>query len=345
MNNLFVMHTQYNLILSSGITSRNKSAFNVLVLYAEFPVTDEYVDTLNKIYNKVIVVNDRFRTFTSTKEELDFIRLCIKKCKEIKKIKFDNVYLSQERVFDSMLFYIVKRKNKNVRCYNVEEDAYYSINNKFNDDNYKCNITFTNKVKRFLKMIYVGHFYNYKECRYCYGMGGVYNGVNMLFPHLARRELLNKERIEITKEEILYGVNALYSNKNCNYPSGERYLVVFFDLINRYKNKDLVIKTVKELITNALEQGKTIILKYHPRETEKFTEFNSLNELDNVIPAEKVLYDLLDKEVEILGNATTAVIVSAKLGYKVNSICKIESPDNIKMHSAMTKMGINCIEN
>lgn len=345
MKNLFIMHTQYNLILSAAKISRLANSENTLVLFSEFALTDEMKASLEKVFDRVIIARDDFIIQNSTIDDIKEIRRCVKKTNAIKRECFDNVYMSQERIFDRIILSRVKKKNPQVRCYNIEEDAYYSINEKYNADDFVFVETKKEKrIKRVYALSLIGYPYNHKVAGYCYGMSEEYHGANLLFPHLARREIRGKELFEITKDELLAGIDAIYSNKTTQYPNAEKYTLFFFDLMNRYKNPQKVKEIVKEIIKTSAEEGRTVLFKYHPRETEKFTDINGAFEIPHIIPAEKVLFDLRDKDTVVMGNATTACIVAAKLGFKVVSICRIEFPTNTKMHTAMEKMGISCVK-
>ena len=81
MKNLFVMHTQYNLILSAAIASRFKDAENTLVLFSEFALNDEMKTALQKVFSRVIVVREGFNAPKSALDEIREIRLCLKKAK------------------------------------------------------------------------------------------------------------------------------------------------------------------------------------------------------------------------------------------------------------------------
>ncbi len=340
------MHTQYNLILSAATLLNSTNDENTLILYSEFMVTDEIRTSLSSVFDEVIIIRDNFEPLKKPIEETKYIRNCLKKVKSIRNKPFDCVYMSQERIFDRILLARAKKINPSLKCYNIEEDAYYSINEKLNADDYVHPDNFRRKRRRFLmRLLLAGHPYNYNEAGYCYGMSDEYDGAYLLFPHLARRELRGKELIEITNEELLYGINALYLNQKCEYPSSERYLLMFFDLIERYKNPELVISSAKKIIELYQKNGFSVLMKYHPRETQKITELNSVFELDKLIPAEKVLYDLYGKDVIVWGNSTTACVVAAKLGFSVFSVAKFENPENPRLHSVFSDMGINCIEN
>ena len=346
MKNLFIMHTQYNLILSAAVMSRFDNAENTLVLYSEFKLNDNMREALSRIFDSVIVVRDNFAPIMKPLDEIKDIRKRMKKVKSIKNERFDNIYMSQERIFDMILCARAKKINPHAHCYDIEEDAYYSINEKYNADDYVHTESKRAKRRKFLfALLLAGYPYNYKDVHYCYGMSSEYHGANLLYPHLARRELSGKELFEITSEELMRGIDAIYSGINTDYPEGEKYTLFFFDLMNRYKNPERVKEIVKEIIRISREEGRTVLFKYHPRETEKFNDIEGVFELPHIVPAEKVLFDLRDKDTVVMGNATTACIVASKLGFPVISICKIEIPNNLKMHSVMENMGLYCVDN
>ena len=345
MKNLFIMHTQYNLILSAAVMSRCKGSENTLVLFSEFSLNDEMRCALEKVFDRVIVVRDKFMSVMKTLDEIKLTRKYLKKVKSIRNERFDTVYMSQERIFDLIMCTRVKKINPNARCYDIEEDAYYSIDEKLNAEDYVYTESPRAKRRRFIvSLLYAGYPYNYKDIQYCYGMSSEYHGANLLFPHLARKELQGKELIEITREELLRGISDIYSEIKTEYPKGEKYTLFFFDLMNRYKDPERVREIVKEIVKASLEEGRCVLFKYHPRETEKFDEMDNVFELPHLIPAEKILSDLCGKDVTVMGNATTSCIVAAKLGFRVLSISKLEFPTNKKIHDVMKKMGICCIE-
>ena len=171
----------------------------------------------------------------------------------------------------------------------------------------------------------------------------MYDAVYALYPELVRDEVVAPKRVEVTEEILTDGIRALYADKNCSYPEGEKYLVLFFDLLDRYKNKEKVIELSKAAIERAASKNIKVLAKYHPRETEKLEGISEITEIDKIIPGEKVLLDLREKDVTVFGNATTVCEVAAKLGCRVISIAKIDHADNSQMHEVMEKMGIELI--
>lgn len=346
MNNLFIMHTQYNLILAAGIALRHPDDNNTLVLYSEFSVSDEMICSLKKVFQDIVVVNDRFRMPQRLFSEIKHIWKCLSQTRRLWKRKFDVAYLSQERVFDLALLGKIRKYSKCADCIAIEEDAYYSINNLRNSESYVPCISRRVKITNWIMHAALCGFpYDYKELIYCYGMHSVYSCANLLFPEIARKELQGKKLIEVTIDDVIAGIRTLYSEIRVDYPQNTKYVVVFMDLMNRYHDKALVKTVLLKTMKMCAENGRTILIKYHPRETDRFEIGGDVHEINMIIPAEKVLLDLRGKDTLIVGNATTACRVAAKMGYRVYSICKIDAPQNKCMHDALTQMGIHCIDN
>ncbi len=344
MNNLFVMHTQYNLILAAGLVLQSPNDINDLVLYSEFKLNDEMLKSLERVFNRVIVVVDHFTAPQKLFREIEHIQNCLRRTQGLWEMEYERVYLSQERTFDLALYGKLRKNNRKLMCLAIEEDAYYSINNCMNNGDYIERITRKTKLANLIRRVALWKFpYNHKELIHCYGMSSVYYGVHLLFPQYARRELLGKELIEVTEDTLAEGIEAIYAERNIEYPEGSKYFLVFMDLMSRYNAKDKVKQILEEIVDNCSRCGRTVLLKYHPRETERLDASGGIHELDMTVPAEKVLLELKGKDVVVLGNATTACRVAAKLGYKVYSICRIDAPENEKMHEFMSKIGVRCI--
>ena len=112
--------------------------------------------------------------------------------------------------------------------------------------------------------------------------------------------------------------------------------------MERYKNPEAIKTVVTDIVSNASKEDSMVLLKYHPRETNKFN-FNSCGnviEIPHVIPAEKLLCDLFGKEVTVYGNATTAILVARKLNFKTISVAGFECSNNFYMINKLKEMGI-----
>lgn len=339
MKNLFILHTQYNLIIGAGIALEYVNDDNILVLYSEFKLTESYLKKLKSVFSTVIVVRDKFEPEIYGWQEIKIVKKHLQKTKKLYSLGFDRVFLSQERRFDTLLAYKCFKRKK-CEIIHIEEDAYYSLTIK-SKPIHPPKITLKHFVAESLRRVVLGNnrFFDYGGV--CYGASPIYQKAYLLFPNLAREELHDKKLFEVSKQMLLNGIQALYGDLNAQYPEGTKYLVVFFDLLERYKNKELVTSVFKNVILYASSFNVPVLVKYHPRETEKIKDIPEVFEIDQLIPGEKVLIDLKEKDVIVLGNATTVCTVAAKLNYKVYSIAPIDHPANIQMHTAMQSMGIH----
>ena len=340
MNNLFVLHTQYNLILGSGIALSMQDDDNILVLYAEFPVSDAILINLKMVFSEVMVVRDHFEKDKSRINEAREIRSYLKKTKHLEKLAFDRVFLSQERRFDTLLAYRCS-KNKIPEFISIEEDAYYSINSSIKAPRK----TWKTRMGDALRLLICGKNPYFNCSIPFYGSNEMYSSAYLLFPNIARLEFQSKQLCEVTPDMLYRGIEAVYSDKTAEYPQGSKYLLLFFDLMDRYRDKEKIRDLIRTAVSTAIEKGYTVLAKYHPRETEKFSDLTGITEIDQVIPGEKVLADLKNKSITVLGNATTVCTVAAKLKQRVFSVAKLDHLHNYQMHEAMRKMGIFLLEN
>lgn len=346
MKNLFIMHTQYNLILACGIANeRFKDCQNELVLYAEFKLSDALKKNLEKNFSKVYYITESFIPPANPfKDDLLLIKH-LKKSSVFLKNKYDNVFLSQERPYDT---YVVSKlkKHSDFKLCSVEEDVYYSVNNKLNTNPpKKIKKSALGKVRDILKRGLLGKNKYYQDI-YFYGMNTNYDENNVLFPDSIRCEMQKEKLCEVKKAELEMGINLLYNDVTLDIPESEKYILFYFDLTDRYKNPHKIKEIVEYLLDMCINNKMCFMYKYHPRETEGFEflkQSEAVFEIPATIPSEKVAASLLGKDVLVAGNLTTALWVSKKLGYDVVSAAGIENEENKAAAKALTSMGIKVL--
>ena len=337
-NNLFVLHTQYNIILSVAVIFKEFQSYrNDLILYSEFKLTDELYVILKNVFANVLVIRDKYENIEKNPiiREYNLYKEYKKyKSSELSKVNYDNVFLSQERPFDTLVVGDIKLRN-NVSVRYVEEDCYYSINIQAKELVHKT----LNSKSDYLRRLLYGSRYIYQPI-YFYGQSSIYDRYYVSFPDHVRYELRGKKITEIPKEHIITAINLLYPHQ-FSMPDADKYLLIFFDLIDRYNNPPKIFRVFKDIIDLALSKGYAIMCKYHPRETQKINISESkICELPNAIPAEKVLTDLVDKDVLIIGNATTSILMARKLDFKAVSVAVIDDNLNEEMIGKMLEIGI-----
>ena len=343
MNNLFIMHTQYNLILACGIAkSHYKNDTNDLVLYSEFNLSPSLKSNLEKSFDNVYYIQNKF-FYTSNVFKSDLYLLkCLKNSRVFLKKKYDNVFISQEREYDTYLLSILSRKSK-FNCFCVEEDVYFSVDNARNREDYSpAEKTFKGKLRVLLKSLLFGKNTFYENC-YFYGMNSHINKNFVLFPSAVRIELSGRPTVEITDSILSTGIETLYKNIEFNIPKGKKIILFYFDLIERYNKKEEIIKFVDTLSKICMVNNVVFCYKYHPRETSQFSflkENKCFYEFPSIIPSEKISLSLKNSQVAVVGNLTTALWVSAKMNMKTFSVIKLENPENTSASSALNKMNI-----
>lgn len=348
MKNLFVLHTQYNMILATGIMlNRFESDQNDLVVYAEFSLSNELKEQLEQAYSHVLYVREQFENrranFLNTEKSL-YRKFKLFKDSSIGSYIYDNVFIAQDRPLENLIVGACKKKNRDCRFWNVEDgcDSYFSINIVENDPNFNPGCR-TKRSWLFRKLLYGSTYCSDEHSGlYIYGQSRYFDGIYVIHPCALRPQLKNKLTIEINQKEIIDGVNTLYGNIHLDLEESPKYTLFFFDLVERYNNPEAIKTIVTNIVYNASREGSVVLLKYHPRETNKFI-FNSCSnviEIPHVIPAEKLLCDLFGKEVTVYGNATTAILVAQKLNFKTISVSGFESSNNFYMINKFKEMGI-----
>ena len=345
MKNLYILHTQYNIILGTGILlNRFKEAQNDLVVYAEFTLTDAYKRNLESVYDHVLYIREKFEP-----AKVGLLANEIVLAKEWRQYKdspyyrtcYDNIFISQDRALEALIVGYSIKKNKNCNYWDIEEDCYYSIDPAMNALDYNPG-WHTRRTWAIRKILYGSTYFTEKnKGKYIYGQSSYFNGIYAIFPNLIRPQLSDKQAVDITVKEIVDGTTLLYNTDKTYLPNNVNTYLFFFDLLERYNNLKVIKLIVEQIVSKANNDSAAILLKYHPRETNKF-DFNMDNifEIPSIIPAEKILCDLKGRKVTVYGNATTSVIVSAKFGFNTVSIAGIEGSNNTYMIEQFENMGI-----
>ncbi len=347
--NLFILHTQYNLILACGIKKIDfPNAKSHLILHAEFELTDEYKKILENIFDKVWYVQGKFCEITDSVTDIKLLYQKLNKISDVFKNNYENIFISQEEYFDTLVLSKLSKISK-FRMYCIEEDIYFSWDNKYNcmesgsiQGNKYDEFNFKERTLQILKKIIFGSNTYYSPI-YCYGMNPNYTDTYAMFPKLLRKEIVSTNVHETTVNQLTAGVKSLYSNLKYDLISSDQCIVFFFDLISRYNNIAEITKIVENLIETCEENEIKFLYKYHPREVDTFEKIEKSNctiELPAVVPSEKILVDLFNSKTLIIGNISTSIQVAAKLQYEVISVLGINKTNNITAKRVFLQMGI-----
>lgn len=345
MKNLFILHTQYNIILGTGIMlNRFRECQNDLIVYAEFTISEEYKNKLEKLYDRVLFVRKQYEPLTTgfwnieRKLNREFSTF---KRSSLYNTEYDNVFISQDRPLEHFILGSCKKIKSNCCCFYLEESSYYSLDVRLNDPNRKRQWN-TRRPFLYRKLRY-GRVYLSEEYKDPLdGEASYFDAIFAIFPDCVRTELAHKVLYEINAEEINEATKVLYDDISVKLPDSSQYVLFFFDLMDRYKNPSAIKDIVEDIVKKSNKDGFAVLLKYHPREVDKFQFERSINivEVPSIIPAEKLLCDLRGRRVIVYGNATASLMVAQKLGFKVISIAKIDESNNLNMINKFIQMGI-----
>lgn len=313
--NLFIMHTQYNLILATGIMkSKYKNDINDLIVFAEFEVTGDWERKLKQVYSNVWFVRKRFETYKGGMQDIILLKKQIKSCKEFIRNHYDQVLVAQDRPFENVIVRKIKKRNPYCVCSAVEEDVYFSLNKRH------ANIFAT--VKRAIKSLMIKALYGvWCGAQQFYGNSKYIDRVYVCYPNSVRSEL-KKETISIDKEIIERGIHNLY-------PCGKREanqkftVLIASDLMSRYKDQQKISDVFNLIVEWCSKRDIRLLMKYHPRETNPLNLCGDMAELPSDTAIEKYFMELQPDQTVIIGNLSTSLEMANKMGFRVLSIVHI----------------------
>lgn len=341
MKNLFILHTQYNIITGVAVINQCfKTSDNTLLLLAEFDLNENHIKRLEQIFSKVIIAKNKFTTPKYLKRFSEFKQQYMMSSEVFDNV-YDNVFVCQERYLDTLILSKLANKHK-FNCCSVEEDCYYSWNNVYKEKWIKKILH--NGYNSILTLLYGKNIYYTKV--HCYGMNPYIDSAFLMFPQYVREEIVAKEKVEINTSAIKYSIHQIYNQKiskiegNC--------IIFFFDLISRYEDKHVVEAVLNEVLKVCKINGWTLGCKYHPREIEQFDILQDeklVVEINSIIPAEKVLVELDSNSSIIIGSTTTSISVARKLGFKVLSIAPLLNVENVIMMNFFENIKVETCKN
>lgn len=343
MKNLFICHTQAQLILATGLVrGRFKEDINDLILFVDFGITQKQKERLNRTFNRILFLQSIYPAeFNTLRAKLKWYP---KDWREIKKFvydKFDRAFA----VCDWLL--LVQKTLKRVYSINpsVEiawlEDgitAYYSDSDMRGgfDSN-----TFTTGIRKFLfkYLLGVGKFYD-REFRETGGLKCL-KTVYTCYPNSVREPYRSRrEFIEITDDEYMFGLKAIY--ESCSLELKLPAVILVVDKLDRYEHPEMVKDSIIRFIRESRREGKKVICKFHPRETRIWKVFDECQQIDRSIGIENTYLSLIPQKdlVTIAGIKSTGLMSAKKIGYNVISLFPSCGESNDNLIRFYTSLGI-----
>ena len=333
MRNLFVCHTQAQLILACGLSlGRFKEAENHLILFQDFLLEKELIEHLDRVFTKNLYLQGIYlKEWNTYKEKLRNYPINDRKMKEMMLNSYDRVFTVCDTIYpEQSCMKLAYRLNKNTEFCCLEDGimAYYQ------------NVVIrggldSNLVLRFIRKLYfkyvknLGRFYDSDFNEF----GGLkYNKtIYCLYPKAVREPYRSQRNIlGIWKDEFLLGLKAMYAKVDLPVKGGDIILVV--DKINTYVYPEKVKASLSGFIEESKTAGKKVFCKFHPRETETWSIFDGCDTLENTIGIESLYLSLADQanNITIVGIKSTGLMSAKILGYNPISLfnsCGEKNPD------------------
>ncbi len=332
MKQLFVCHTQYNLILAVGLAESSDD----LVLFRDFNLTDTLRTRLESYFNNSLFLEGNYpKKELSAKEKLKKITRDNEKLKAYIGV-YDRIFIVDDMCIQEM--YVMKcafQKNKAVEMAWLEDGT----NAYFSNGVISAGMGAT-PVKRFIRRITftfrfgLRSFYDLADC-----MGGhkKLTSAYVTFPMCIRTELKSKNLVQITDEQFHKGMEFMYAGEAVEFTSGS--ILIAMDKLDVYGELWDKVNQLIEKIINATSGE--VYYKYHPRETDDLPALENCIELDRRVALESYLTNSNTKEITVVGVKSTALQTAKKMGYKTISLIN-QVEQNEAVISFYKSIGVEC---
>lgn len=343
MNNLFIVHTPYHLLLSVGTILYYKLDNNDIMLYETLNIDSIIIEKLKIIFNNVIFYNSKNISYIKI-SKLKTISYNMSKKNNIKKLikhkKYENIFIFNDSFMETQ--YIINKMYKKSNIFYIEDGSVIYLEKfKFYNKNYLFH--------NFKKFLLFGFNYEY----ICNGYG-IHNRISkkmVLWPQLVSDDFKEdqKEIIEIKKDILINGIKFLYNDlyKFIHVNENKKIVLIILEHIDYFKRNDNLqiddYKQCLEFILLNLHKKYDIYIKYHPRDDsfylKELNEKYNINYIEKYIPIE-MFYTI--NNVSIISVTSTSLFTAKKILNTSNviSLCKLISIKNIDIIDKFERIGI-----
>lgn len=341
MRNLYICHTQAQLILASGLAlGRFRDDENDLILFVDFGIKDELKECLDKTFTRTLYLQSIYPAEMNTAKAK--LKWYPQDWKLIKQFLTEPV----DRAFAVCDWLLLVQKTLQ-RCYKLNKQtemawledgitAYYSDSDIHGGmDKYSWSMA----IRRFLfrDLVGVGKFYD-RDFSLMGGLSCLKQVYTCNLDAVREPYRSQKQLVGITDEEYLAGLSAMYPKSKLDVQPNSVILVV--DKLDRYAFPDKVRAALDAYIKKCKAEGKTVICKFHPRETEVWDIFNGCPTMDKSVGIESAYVSLADiKDTITIAGVKSAGLMSAKkVGYNTVSLfpsCGEQNENLVKFYEKL----------
>lgn len=337
MNNLFVCHTQYDLLMSLAIMKQHFfNDKNDLVLFSDFTLNDDMKSVLEHSFaNSIFLRGERTKYDSKYSHKASAYKKTYVQLNEFLAEYYDNLFWKCDYSWPEIwLNKKIHKKNEKLIIYWLEDGAYFVLDNQVVDLK-------NNKLKFFLrqcigKMLF-GKYYSFNGI----GIGtSTWNNFYCLtFPDAVRDKYKSKPYISVSESSFGHAMTVLY--RSCDVEVDDGSVVLFLDKIDRYKILENVVHPIESLLQECENMGVKLYYKYHPRENRKIEQLASRGiEINRSIGAEGLYSCNIGRKIKVVGIASTSLQTARKCGFEVYSMAQITGESNDDINRFYKKIGI-----
>ena len=339
-NNLFVLHTQYCLILSAGlIKNRFKNDYNELILFKDFKINENVEKKIQSIFNESLILDGTLKRQKLDKiSEFKLLLSIIRKIKKKLNKKYNRVFLITDMSLPELkIMNFTNILSSDTEYIWLEDGSYPYFQNVETNGGFDKN-NFTRSIRCFIfKYIFnIGKFYSFSG-RFM-GANTWLNKAYLTYPELSRSIFNYKHKIEISSKEFDSGITSIYDKVYFN--SDLKFIFIVFDLFSVYKNKKDILNFLQEFHEFTKSIDVTVYFKFHPRETINFEKYNRFNELDRNIAVESYYASFSKTNSVVIGIKSTALQTAKKMNFEVISIAEMFGEHNEDIINFYNKIGV-----
>ena len=340
MKQLFVCHTQYDLIMSVALKKRYyETDNNELILFADFAMIAEMEKQLKKLFSRTLVLPGEHSQ--NDQRYINKVRTLPRSIARIKHFlngSYDRLFWKCDYSWPEIwLNKRLHKTNKELKVCWLEDGAYFIIGSPI--VNLKNNSIKT-AIRTGIGKLLFGRYYSFNGVGI--GTSTWNNYFCFTYPKAVRDRYVGTKYLEVDDEAFQYGMMALYQNIIVDLDEGSILLII--DKLDRYKSIEKVTSIIERIAEICKSRGTSLYYKYHPREDRRIDILeNKCKAIEQSLGAEALYTANIGKKVKVVGIASTSLHTAKKCGFDVYSLANITGESSSEINLFYYRIGVHII--
>lgn len=343
-HNIFVPHTQYNLIISLAMVSGPyKGDENDLILFTDFDITESMKQILETYFTRVMYCSGTYPKINkSWKNKIKTIPATIFKLEKFLNKSCDCLLLVCDTAIPEIwLIKYLMEKNSQLKIQWIEDGAWPYFTNDAIQTGFNKN-SFVRSIRLIIGKLIFGKYYSFRGNNI--GSNNWIQDYLLTYPDATRKGFCeNKRKIEIADNDFQKGMQILFSETNYLMP--DHAIIIVLDKLDVYRSKESVLLTLEKIFAKCNALDIPVYYKCHPREEETIQTNANVKEIDKKIGIEGIYTSNLGKNLTFIGIKSTGLQTARKCGFKAVSLACLLNEANENVIDFYGKIKIEQIHN